>query len=162
MAIVERREYRPLTDDIDPDDYRPESRMALVIDPSKPDGRFVRNLILLFEKVAPGDRIPLHRHTVEEAIVIDAGTAEVTLGNDVRTVGPGATVFVPAGTPHGTRNAGPGELSLHGMFPSAVITLEYLERNPAPGTEGRPPQPPFALDVRALLEGDPSAAVRRL
>jgi len=37
------------------------------------------------------------------------------------------------------------------MFPSEVIGIEYLERNPAPGTESESPQPPASLDVRALM-----------
>jgi hypothetical protein len=36
------------------------------------------------------------------------------------------------------------------MFPSERIGIEYLERNPAPGTEDDPPQPVVVIDVRAL------------
>jgi|GEM_PF-945934 len=160
MAIMERPRYVPLTDPNDPDDYRPHSEIALAVDPSRPDGRFVKNLAFLFEHVARGDRIPLHRHTIDEGIVIDEGTAEVRVGSEARLVGPGAVVFIPADTPHGSRNVGAGPLSLHGVFASDVIPIEYLERNPAPGTEGQPPRPPLAYDLRELLEGDPSKAIR--
>jgi len=30
--------------------------------------------------------------------------------------------------------------------------IQYIERNPAPGTENDPPQPAFTIDVRALTE----------
>lgn len=104
----------------------------------------------------------MHWHTVEEALVLDDGDAEVTLGDGVRRVGSGTVVFVPPGTPHGTRNVGGRPLALHAVFPTDVVTIGCVERNPRPGTEGRPPRPPFAIDVRALLRGDAAAAFRPL
>ena len=62
-----------------------------------------------------------------------------------------AVVFIPAGTAHRTRNASDSPVRVHAMFPSEVIGIEYLERNPAPGTENDPAQPPVSLDVRALM-----------
>ena len=46
-------------------------------------------------------------------------------------------------TPRGTRLT---VLRAHAVFPSDVLNGEYLERNPAPGTEGDVPQPPFSID----------------
>jgi len=77
---------------------------------------------------------------------------EVTLGDETLEVGPGAVVFIPAGTPHGTRNATASPIRIHAMFPSERIGIQYIERNPAPGTENDPPQPAFTIDVRALTE----------
>ena len=59
-------------------------------------------------------------------------------------------MFVPAGTPHRTRNVTTSPVRIHAMFPSERIGIEYLERNPAPGTEDDPPQPVVVIDVRAL------------
>lgn len=155
MAVVDDLMYQPLIDETDPDDYRPNSSPAVVIDPTG-ESSFARNLAVLFERMASGDRIPLHTHTIDEVIFIDEGMGEVTVGDERRTVNSGAVVFVPAGAPHGTRNLGDDVLSLHAVFPSEVITIAYLERNPAPGTESAPPQPPFSLNLRTLLEGDPA------
>jgi quercetin dioxygenase-like cupin family protein len=160
MAIVENRQYEPINIESDPDDYRPNSSMALVIDPANDQGDFVKGMTVLFERMAPGDRIPLHTHTIEEVIFIDEGAAEVTVGEERRTVGPGAVVFVPIGKPHGTRNVGDSEVRLHAVFPSQMLSIHYLERNPAPGTEGDAPQPPIVYDVRTLMEGDPSVAIQ--
>jgi mannose-6-phosphate isomerase-like protein (cupin superfamily) len=151
MAIIEHRSYVPLVDD-DPDDYRPNSSIALVLDPVRSDGKFVNGLTVLFERVAPGDRVPRHAHTIEEVVFIDAGTAEVVLGEERRTVGPGAVVFVPSGTPHQLRNVGPDPLHLHAVFPARTIPIQYLDRNPAPGTEEAEPQPPLDLDARQWVE----------
>lgn len=160
MAIVETRHYMPLATEEDPDDYRPDSELAIVIDPSGSGGRLVRDMVVLCERIAPGDRIPLHLHTVDEVFFVDEGSLEVMLGDERRQVGSGSVVFIPARTAHGFRNVGDEIARIHAVFPTGDIAIRYLERNPAPGTEGDPPGPPVAFDVRALLEGDPERAVR--
>ena len=162
MAIVVNRDYMPLTFPDDPDDYRPNSQLAIVIDPSRPTGDFVQGLTIFCERIAPGDRIPLHAHTIEEVFFIDQGTIEATLGKEIHTVGAGAIVFIPAGTAHGFRNIGEGVAQIHAVFPAQEIAIHYLERNPAPGTEGNKPGSPIAINVRELIEGDPDQAVRPL
>lgn len=153
MAIVTERAYRPIVDEGDPDDYRPNSSIAMVLDPTRLDGQYVNGLIVLFERMAPGDRIPLHVHTIEELIIIDEGSAEVTLGQERRTVSAGSVIFIPAGVPHGTRNLGADVLLMHAVFPSHLLPIQYLDRNPAPGTEANAPQPPITYDLRAWSEG---------
>ena len=150
MAIITERAYLPVADLGDPDDYRPNSSMAFVFDPERPDGAYVRGLTLIFENIAAGDRIPLHiHHAVEEVLVIEAGSAEITLGAEKRTVGPGAVIFIPPGTPHGTRNVGETVVRLQAIFPTPTIDIQMLERLPAPGTEGDPPQPVITVSLRA-------------
>ena len=148
MAFIETFSYSPF-DESDPDDFRPSSRWALLTDPGAAQGQ-VDNITVIFEEIGVGDRIPLHLHPIHEVIVFDAGSARVTLGGETRDVGPGTVVFIPAGTPHGTRNLGDGVVRIHAMFPSEQIGIEYLERNPAPGTEGEAPQPAFTIDARAV------------
>jgi quercetin dioxygenase-like cupin family protein len=149
MAIIPTHTLEPF-DASDPDDFRPNSKWTLLVDPTRSDGVHVDNITLIFEEIAPGDRIPLHTHPINEVLIVDDGAPEVTLGDETRAVGPGAAVFIPAGTPHRTHNATDQPVRVHAMFPSEVISIEYLERNPAPGTEGDSPQPPASLDVRAL------------
>lgn len=162
MAIIDERDFQPLAHEDDPDDYRPESELAVVLDPSRDGGGFVDGMAVFHERIAPGDRIPLHRHTVDEVLFVQEGRVEATVGDRRKTVGPGATVFIAAGEPHGFRNRSDGVAEVHAVFPATEITIHYLERNPAPGTEGDPPGPPLAYDVRELLEGDPERAVRPL
>ena len=45
---------------------------------------------------------------------------------------------------------------IHAVFPTEVLAIEYLERNPKPGTEGDPPSPPWWVDVRALRDAEAS------
>lgn len=148
MAICSEYDLSPF-DERDPDDFRPHSRWAVLVDPGVTTGH-VADITVIIEEIAPGDRIPLHTHPVNEVIVVVAGTPDVTLGDETRRVGPGAVVFIPAGTVHGTRNAGSEPVGIHAMFPSEQIGIRYLERNPAPGTEGDEPQPAFTIDARAL------------
>lgn len=64
--------------------------------------------IVFKERIAPGDAIPLHRHTVAEVLFVDEGQIEARVGEDRRVVEPNAVVFIPAGTAHGFRNVGDG------------------------------------------------------
>lgn len=160
MAIVEHREFMPLTHEGDPDDYRPDSELAVVLDPARPEGDHVAGLAVFYERIGAGDRIPLHQHTIDEVLFVGEGRIEATVGEEQKVVGPGSTVFIPALAPHGFRNVGEGVASIHAVFPDSEVTIRYLERNPAPGTEGDPPGPPRAFDVRELVEGDPERAVR--
>lgn len=160
MTIITEYEYQPLVYEDDPDDYRPESELAIVLDPSNDDGAFVDGLAIFRERIAPGDRIPLHQHTEDEVFFVDEGRIEARVGDDRKTVGPGATVFIPARVPHGFENTADTVAKIHAVFPGTQISIRYLERNPAPGTEGDPPGGPLAFDVRELVEGDPGQAVR--
>ena len=161
MALVRDLHFEPLADEGDPDDWRPSSGLAVVVDP-RGDGPFVEGMTVLVEEIAPGDRIPLHEHTIDEVFFIDSGNGELTLGEDVQQVSEGAIAFIPAGVVHGLRNVGQDALRAHAAFPSGTVTIRYHGRNPAPGTEGDPPQPPVAIDVRAWVEGRMEEAVRVL
>jgi quercetin dioxygenase-like cupin family protein len=148
MGIIEHHSYEPMVGD--PDDHRPNTAWTIAIDPaSKGVDGGVRGLTLVFERIAPGDAIPLHTHSVDEVVIVDAGRAEAILGDERRTLDPEGCLFVPPGTPHGMRNAGEGVLRVHAAFAAPALDVTYLERNPAPGTENDPPQPPVVYDPRA-------------
>jgi quercetin dioxygenase-like cupin family protein len=149
MAILENPELTPLADAGDPDDHRPGSVWSgPLVDPVSTDG-YVQDLCIVLERIAPGEGIPLHRHALDEAIVVESGQVELRLGDETRIVTGRSVVFVPAGTAHGARNIGSAEVVYTAFFASTAIDIEYLERNPAPGTENDPPQPPVVYDARA-------------
>ena len=101
------------------------------------------------EEVAAGDRIPLHVHRIDEVFFFDGGKGEIRIGGDVHEVRDGTIAFVAAGVPHAARNTGDEPLHFRAMFPSHLIDLRYLERNPAPGTEGQEPQPGVVYEIHA-------------
>jgi len=146
VSVVQGYEYGPMVGD--PDDHRPDSSWAVVFDPPREDGRYVRDITCLFERMAPGDAIPLHTHEIDEVVMVDGGQGRYRLDGDEIPIGPGGVAFIPAGTPHGLRNDREAVLSIAAFFPSDAIDITYLERNPAPGTESDPPQPPMRFDPR--------------
>lgn len=144
MSIVDGYTYEPMVGD--PDDHRPESEWALVVDPGDEAGR-VDDLALIKECIAPGDRIPLHVHRVNEVIMV-RGSGRYRLGDRVQDVTEGDVVFIPAGTPHELTNTGDKPLPIDAVFPTTRVWIRTLERNPAPGTEGAPPQAGATYDFR--------------
>jgi quercetin dioxygenase-like cupin family protein len=144
MSIVEGYRFESMVGD--PDDHRPGSVWALVVDAGDDTGR-VDDLAVVTERIGPGDRIPLHIHRVNE-VILAHGAGRFTLGSEMRGVGDGAVVFIPAGVAHGLHNDGDVPLPVQAVFPTTSVWLRYLERNAAPGTEGDPPQPGATYDLR--------------
>jgi quercetin dioxygenase-like cupin family protein len=102
-------------------------------------GRFLANkelgargVSLLTNTVEPGAAAPLHRHTVEETMLVLEGTVWVRVGEEQHTVGPGYTVIIPAGTPHAWGNPGPGVAKLLWAFggPDPFGDATYLQGEP--------------------------------
>ena len=50
--------------------------------------------------MAPGGGIPAHTNTVEHEQYVLRGRARIGIGEEVRDVGPGNVLFIPAGVPH--------------------------------------------------------------
>jgi quercetin dioxygenase-like cupin family protein len=134
-------DFEPVADPGDPDDWRPNSVLALVADERA-------DLAIIVEQIAPGDAIPLHLHRIDEVLLYEAGEAEARVGEETYQVRAGDIVIVAAGEPHGTRNTGADIVRLRAVFPSHRIDIQYVERNPAPGTEGDEPQPGVVWDTR--------------
>jgi quercetin dioxygenase-like cupin family protein len=135
MGIVRRGPLEPMVGDAD--DHRPNTTWRLAVDPGT--GGQVAKLSFLEERCAVGDRIPLHRHDVDEVVVVLDGVGDYTLDGIVTPVEKGDVVFIPAGKSHGTVNTGTDVLHVHAVFPARKVLMEMLERNPAPGTEDEPP-----------------------
>ena len=144
MSIVDGFAFEPMVGD--PDDHRPASEWAVVVDPGGPAGR-VDNLAVILEHIGPGDRIPAHIHAVDEVILPD-GPGRFRIGDEIQRVAPGAVVFIPAGAVHGLENDGAEPLPIRAVFPATKVWLRYVERNPAPGTEADAPAPPLTFDLR--------------
>jgi quercetin dioxygenase-like cupin family protein len=142
MGLHRDFDLQPLTDPADLDDWRPNSIWALVSEESA-------NVAVIVEEIGVGDAIPLHRHRIDEVLLYEAGDAEVRVDKETYLVGAGDIVIVPAGAAHGTRNVGSDRVCLRAVFPSNRIDMTYIERNPAPGTEGDDPQPGVIWDTRS-------------
>ena len=91
-----------------------------------------RGVCLLVNTVAPGAAAPLHKHTVEETMLVLEGTVWVRIGDERCTVGPEHTVIIPAETPHAWGNSGPNVAKLLWAFggPDPFRDSTYLEGAP--------------------------------
>lgn len=151
MTIITHLDYAPFP--ADPHNYKPDSRYSLVLDPVRPDGAYVQELVLNFEHLASGEMIPIHVHTNEEVLIVDEGEAEAYYDGEWQPVGPGAVILVPSGVAHGFRNKSGGRVRLHAVFAGHVVGTRLLERSPAPGTENEPLPPPSLIDFRGQVGG---------
>jgi len=94
---------------------------------------------LLANIVDPGASAPLHKHTVEETMLVLEGTVWVQVGDERYTVGPNHTVIIPPEAPHAWGNAGLNTARLLWAFagPDPFGDATYLEGDPprldAPG-----------------------------
>ena len=136
MSIVEGYEFEAMIGD--PDDHRQDTSWSLIVDPGGSDGR-VDTFAVIKERIAPGDRIPLHVHRDDELVIVH-GDGRYRLGDEEHDVADGAVVFIPAGVPHSLANPGPAPLPIEGIFATTTVWMRYLERNPAPGTEADAPR----------------------
>jgi quercetin dioxygenase-like cupin family protein len=76
-----------------------------------------QSLFLGQQWLQPGDRVLLHTHPVEEAVMFLTGSGEATLGDDTVAIGPGITLYFPPGLVHGFRNTGNDILHVIVVFP---------------------------------------------
>lgn len=146
MSVIRDVEFQPMVGD--PDDHRPNTSWALLYDPPRADGPYVRELTCILERIAAGDAIPLHTHEIDEVVMIDDGVGTYRLGGEEVPIREGGVAFIPAGTPHALRNDGDATLALKAVFASSTLDITYLDRNPAPGTEDDPVQPTMRFDPR--------------
>ena len=51
-------------------------------------------------RLASGDRVPTYVHDLDEFVLVQDGTREVRLGDEIEVVPPGALIFIPAGVAH--------------------------------------------------------------
>src|SRR5437667_1468989 len=76
-----------------------------------------QHLVMFTEDLAPGASIPRHKHPgAEEIVILQTGTSRVHLGDIVKDVGAGATVFIPPGTWISVDNIGEDPVSLIAIF----------------------------------------------
>ena len=74
-------------------------------------------MVLGTEDLPPGGKIERHRHPgSDEILFLQNGTARVTLGDMVRDVHGGATVFIPANTRIAVTNIGRDAISMVFVF----------------------------------------------
>jgi mannose-6-phosphate isomerase-like protein (cupin superfamily) len=85
------------------------------------------HLTLVLGETAPGQGIPLHRHTYEELFIVHSGRGTYTVGEAIVEAGAGEVVLIPSGVPHRFVNNGPETLYHTAVHSTGKFELEYLE-----------------------------------
>ncbi len=105
----ERLVFRPW-----PGHPKPGAAFFLKVDPKNGGSS---HLVFGTEDLPPGETIGTHRHpSADEIIFLQAGTARVHVGDSVRVVHAGATVFIPADTRISVSNIGRDALGMVFIF----------------------------------------------
>jgi quercetin dioxygenase-like cupin family protein len=90
-------------------------------------------------EVPPGCRLPRHTDSSEETVVVIAGEAEVSVGDERSAVPAGGVALVPADVPHEVRNAGDGALRFAAVYAAGDVVTRYeSEIQPDGDRERRP------------------------
>lgn len=104
------------------------ARMAVLVGPEQSAPNFITRRFVL----APGARIPKHRHpTIEHEQVMVRGEMVLGMGDKVRTVRAGDAMYLPAGCAHWYENRGAEEVEFLCVIPNMPdYATEWLEDPP--------------------------------
>jgi quercetin dioxygenase-like cupin family protein len=85
-------------------------------------------ITVIAETLHPGGKIPTHRHKVEGAMYVYAGSGYLMIdGEGTQKVGPGMGLLVPANTWHSMGNDGSEDLMYVTAHPAVDVTREMKE-----------------------------------
>ena len=86
-----------------------------------------KDLTVIDVSLDPGKGHDFHKHPdQEEVIIVIAGEVEQWLDREKRLLGPGDSVFIPAGMVHASFNAGSGEAKLAAILGPCVGEVGYV------------------------------------
>ena len=106
----------------------PGETFILKVDPKNGGSQ---RLVFISADIRPGGGIDAHRHPhADEILYFTSGAARVHVGDLVRDVHAGATVFIPAGTWISVSNIGPDPISAVAIF-SAPGFEEFMRASSA-------------------------------
>jgi len=112
--ILEKNEGEQRIWRVFPGEPKPFGTFMLKVDPQNGASE---HLVFGTETLGPGEPIETHKHlNADEILFLETGTTRVHLGNMVRVVHAGATVFIPAGTWVSLSNIGHDNLNLVYVF----------------------------------------------
>ena len=138
--LLERNEGELRTRRIHTDGSVPASAQFLLKVGPKNNGS--QHLVAGTEVLPPGAALPKHRHLVQdEILLIQSGTAHVSLGEEERDLHAGGLVFIPAGTWISGKNIGTEPVALTFIF-SAPGFEETMRCNSVPAGETPTPITP--------------------
>ena len=88
-------------------------------------GTGTKNTAVVYFELEPGHRLGSHTDSAEEILLILAGEAEATVGEESGRVSAGEMAVVPAMVPHALRNVGDETVRVVGFFSSNVVASVF-------------------------------------
>ena len=92
-----------------------------------------------FLEVPEGCVLPLHTDSAEETMVVTAGRAAVSVGDERLAVAAGDVALIPADVPHEVRNAGDGLLRFVAVYAATDVVTRYEKPVEPEGAKERRP-----------------------
>ena len=94
---------------------------------ANPPATGAKDLTVIDVTLNPGKGHNFHKHPdQEEVIVVISGQVEQWLDRDKHLLGPGDSVFIPAGVVHASFNAGTGKAKLAAILGPCVGDIGYV------------------------------------
>ena len=90
-------------------------------------------------RFAPGGKVPLHYHNVEEQVTIIEGEAVAIIDGQRHILHAYDTTYVPAGVPHHFMNESQGPMAILYIYPSPYVERHFPETG-GMDWHGRAPQ----------------------
>jgi quercetin dioxygenase-like cupin family protein len=114
-------------------------------------------------RTLPGGSIPFHvRHFEEKTIYVLDGTYVLRIGDETVVLRAGDVAFVPRGTPHSYRNAGPLEARMLMLATPGGIHEHFLEEIGEPVSDRAAPAPAGPEDVAKARAAAPKYGITLL
>jgi quercetin dioxygenase-like cupin family protein len=101
-----------------------------------------KNTAVVYFEVEPDHRLGTHTDSAEEILLILAGEAEATVGDESGRVSAGEMAVVPAMVPHALRNVGDETLRVVGFFSSSTV-MSTFDQPLVPSDQPPSDEPPF-------------------
>jgi mannose-6-phosphate isomerase-like protein (cupin superfamily) len=134
--ILEKNEGEQRTWRVFPGEPKPFGTFILKVDPQSGASE---HLVFGTETLGPGEPIETHKHlNADEILFLETGTTRVHLGDEVRVVHGGSTVFIPAGTWVSLSNIGRDPLKLAFVFSSPGFERFMRAESVRPGEKYTP------------------------
>jgi quercetin dioxygenase-like cupin family protein len=88
-------------------------------------------------EVPRGCQLPRHTDSAEETIVVVAGQANVTVGDESEEIGVGEAALVPRDVPHHVDNLGNAPLRFVALYAAPEVVTSYEEEVQPDGERSR-------------------------
>jgi quercetin dioxygenase-like cupin family protein len=76
--------------------------------------------------IQPGGIIPLHRHSVDDCVLLRAGEGEIHIDGEVMKLKSPMSILIPAGVKHKVLNTGATPMRIIYAFPSIEVDRQLL------------------------------------